>query len=88
MRKCNSCTVFVKHGFYCSDCYYRYLGSIIVSDKDFETYINRSFGTNYKIAGFISYRDIYNHIALRESSIYSLRSILKNIIYLKSLGLI
>ena len=88
MRKCNSCTAFVKHGFYCSDCYYRYLGPIIISNKDFEIYINRSFNTNYKITELFSYRDIYDYIATQEPSIYPLRTILENITYLKSMGLI
>ncbi len=88
MRKRNSCTAFAKRRFYCSDCYYRYLGPIIISNENFETYINRSFNTNYKITELFSYRDIYDHIAKRESSIYPLRTILENIVYLKSLGLI
>ncbi len=88
MRKCNSCTAFVKCGFYCNACYYRYAGSIIISNKDFEIYINSSFNTNYKITKLFSYRDIYDHIAKRESSIYPLRTILENIVYLKSLDLI
>jgi len=88
MRKCSSCSAFVNRGFYCSDCYYRYLGPIIISNKDFEIYINRSFNTNYKITEIFSYRDIYDYIASRVPSIYPLRTILENIVYLKSVGLI
>ena len=88
MRKCNSCTAFVKSGFYCSDCSYRYSGSIIITNKEFEIYINRSFRTNHKITDVFSYRDIYNDVARRVSNIYPLRTILENIVYLKSLGLI
>ncbi len=88
MRRCNSCAAYVKRRFYCDECYYRYLGSIIVSNKDFESCINRSFKTNYKVTEAFSYRDIYNDIAKREQSIYPLRTILENIAYLKSLRLI
>lgn len=88
MRKCNSCAAFVISGFYCSDCYYRYAGPFIITNKDFEIYINRSFRTNYKITSEFSYRDIYNELSKRTINIYSLRIILENIKYLKSLKLI
>ena len=88
MRKCNSCTAFVISGFYCSDCSYRYAGPIIITNKDFEIYINRSFRTNYKITSEFGYRDIYNDLTYRFPKIYPLRNILENIKYLKSLKLI
>ncbi len=90
MRKCVNCVGKVKPNFnsYCQRCYHKRFNKVRIWDVDFETYINRSFGTNYKVNDTIRFREIYNDLAKRFPDIIPFANILENIVYLKSLGLI
>ncbi len=90
MRTCVNCCRAVKSNFnhYCHHCYHTRFNEFKIWDVDFETYINHSFRTNYKVSDTIRFRNIYNDLAMRFPDIVPLANILENIIYMKSVGLI
>ena len=90
MRTCVDCCRKVKPNFnyYCQRCYSRCFGKVKIWNVDFETYINHSFRTNYKVSDTIRFRDIYNDLVKRFPDLVPLANILENIVYLKTLGLI
>ena len=90
MRTCVNCCRKVKPKLnsYCRVCYYKRFHKLKIWNADFETYINNSFGTNYKISNTIRFREIYNDLVKRFPDLVPLANILENIVYLKTLGLI